>query len=308
MTSTIPLATRVLDAFPSGQYGLIGLLRILDIVESDVVETAAIECTTLPLMRLNPTFVATFAQTAEKLMMLIMHELHHLLLGHTRLFERPTPAHNLVFDAVINAMLCRMFPQPEFTSFLTGFYDAERFPECMLRPPPNWKPEVRAAAPPALEPRLQDLYRALYSETGAGYDELFEALVTEVRCVALPVLLGDHGEELPQLDSSPVLFDAVRDCRAMAAAVASDSRAIVGGDVAVGKRDHTRGEFRCSRAGNVDPLYRACRNFTDSRVSGQYDGGADRRRKTRPPVGRAAGARHGVASISDRVRDAERAR
>jgi hypothetical protein len=40
----------------------------------------------------------TGAPTPEKLLMLIMHELHHVLLGHTRLFPRLTQIDNLVFD------------------------------------------------------------------------------------------------------------------------------------------------------------------------------------------------------------------
>ncbi|MEI6136277.1 MAG: hypothetical protein WCQ48_02520, partial [Chloroflexota bacterium] len=41
-TPTTPLAERILDAFPSGSYALSGLLRLLDIVETTSVPTAAV--------------------------------------------------------------------------------------------------------------------------------------------------------------------------------------------------------------------------------------------------------------------------
>src|SRR5215469_9489953 len=115
----ISIADRILDAFPSGSYGLLALLRLLDIVETAQVDTAAVECSSMPRLLINPQFVEAHAATPERLLMLVMHELHHVLLGHTRLFPRATPADNVIFDAVINALLCRMFPRPEHALFFT---------------------------------------------------------------------------------------------------------------------------------------------------------------------------------------------
>ena len=64
-----------------------------------------------------------------------MHELHHVLLGHTRLFPRPTPAHNLAFDAVINALLVARFPQQAYTSFFTNITATETGSLRLLAPP-----------------------------------------------------------------------------------------------------------------------------------------------------------------------------
>ncbi|MBM3276001.1 MAG: hypothetical protein FJZ00_12675, partial [Candidatus Sericytochromatia bacterium] len=114
-----PLAERILDAFPSGSYALSALLRLLDIVESRSIPTAAVECLAQPRLLINPDFVAKHAQTPEKLLLLVMHELHHVLLGHTTLFPTVTPSQNFVFDTVINGVISRMFPDPEYTSFLT---------------------------------------------------------------------------------------------------------------------------------------------------------------------------------------------
>src|SRR5919201_1643158 len=118
-----PLAERILDCFPSGNYALTSLLRLVDIVECHTIDTAAVECKAQPRLLVNPTFVDRWAARPEKLLMLVMHELHHVLLGHTRLFPCATAVDNLVFDAVINALLCRMFPAPEHTAFFTDYYD-----------------------------------------------------------------------------------------------------------------------------------------------------------------------------------------
>ena len=53
----ISIAERILDAFPSGSYGLLALLRLLDIVETAEVDTAAVECTSMPRLLINPEFV-----------------------------------------------------------------------------------------------------------------------------------------------------------------------------------------------------------------------------------------------------------
>lgn len=96
------------------------------------------ECRLQPRLLVNPKFVALHADTTEKLLMLVMHELHHVLLGHTTLFPRATPVQNFVFDAVINGIVCRMFPAKEHTGFFTDYYDTGSFPMCLLRPPPGW--------------------------------------------------------------------------------------------------------------------------------------------------------------------------
>jgi hypothetical protein len=217
-----PIAERILDCFPSGSYALSALLRLLDIVETDAIPTAAVECRVQPRLLVNPGFVATHAATSEKLLMLVMHELHHVLLGHTTLFPTVTPEQNFVFDAVINGLICRMFPHPPFLSFLTDFYSAESFPSCLLRPPPGWPEEPRIAPgvhalPAGVRCRAAEIHLSLYSEGGATYDEvanLLPHLLVDTNTQDVP-LLGGHGESSATMGDleqrSPVLFDIVRD-------------------------------------------------------------------------------------------------
>ena len=217
------LAERILDCFPSGSYALTALLRLMDVVESDKVPTAAVECRIQPRLLINPGFVERHAETPEKLLMLVMHELHHVLLGHTRLFPCITQTQNFVFDCVINALISRMFPEREHTAFLTEFYSDKRFPECLLRPPTRWNGRNVLTLPKGIRDLSKkdcrfvgETYRALYSDSGATYHEVYEVLpklVPENALGSIP-LLGGHDEEgatTGDLDHySPVLFDIVR--------------------------------------------------------------------------------------------------
>ena len=216
-----PIAERILDSFPSGSYALSALLRLLDIVESKSVPTAAVECLIQPRLLINPDFVAKHAETPEKLLLLVMHELHHVLLGHTTLFPTVTPTQNFVFDTVINGVISRMFPDPEYTSFLSDFYDAKKFPECLLRPPPGWPKRKRVAAgilslQEPLRSLARDVHAALYSDTGATYQEVFKLLPKLLGndVIGGIPLLGGHSEggaNTGELEArSPILFDIVR--------------------------------------------------------------------------------------------------
>ena len=100
-------------------------------------------------MLVNPAFAARHAATPERLLMLVMHELHHVILGHTRLLPVTTPLDNVVFDAVINAMLCRAFPDPAGVALFTDLYAADEVPGAVLRPPPGWTPTVAGRPQPA---------------------------------------------------------------------------------------------------------------------------------------------------------------
>ncbi|MFP6658988.1 MAG: hypothetical protein VB853_12480, partial [Pirellulales bacterium] len=54
------LRRRVLDSFPSQSYALGTLLRLVDIVETEDVPTAAVGGRVQPLMQINPKFVERY--------------------------------------------------------------------------------------------------------------------------------------------------------------------------------------------------------------------------------------------------------
>ena len=128
-----------------------------------------------------------------------------------------------MFDAVINAILCSLFPQPEFTSFFTDYYPSDRMPFALLRPKGD-------GTPPAAESALNLLYGG--SDTGT-YHDVYEALlesgcVKEITvlldggrgatalpgdgrartpCAPHPLLLGSHGGEDEEI--SPEMKDLI---------------------------------------------------------------------------------------------------
>lgn len=212
------LKSQVFDCFPARQYGLVKLLQLADVVETDSIPSAAVECKGRPRLLINPAFVKQHASSPEKLFVLILHELYHVILGHTRGLKSITPLDNFVFDCVINALICRQFPGSQYTSLFTDFYPGSVFPTCFLRPPTGWTPDKPAQLPVVLKgsfkgvEELRRIYRSLYSEEGATYSDLYSLFPKLIKQLSKPVkglsrnrlvqienidLLGGHGDELP---------------------------------------------------------------------------------------------------------------
>ena len=122
------LAARIYSSFPVAQSAFARLLHLLDIEATDSVPTAAVTLGDRSRLLLNPKFVAENCPADHDLVMLVLHELHHVALGHTRLFPRLTPAQNWAFDCVINAQLCRLYPEPHHTALFRRFYRADAMP------------------------------------------------------------------------------------------------------------------------------------------------------------------------------------
>lgn len=204
-----PLRRRLFDCVPLLDYGLEAFLGLLEIEETHAIPTAAVPLGKSPRLLINPDFVAATCQTDEELAALVLHELHHLLLGHTRLYRRVTPADNIAFDAIINAMICRRHPEPPRTAFFRKLYRADTFPELLLRPPDGFPgaPIWPAGMAQAWREALTDLY---YTGTGTFHDvfELLRGLLDPT----VVLLLGSHGEDSRGLDpdDDPALFAAVR--------------------------------------------------------------------------------------------------
>ena len=96
-------------------YGLEKILALLDIQETKEITSAAVPLGHAPRLLINPDFVEQHCSKDEDLAALLLHELHHILLGHTRLFQRATILHKIAFDAIINAMISRQ--EPPYSSF-----------------------------------------------------------------------------------------------------------------------------------------------------------------------------------------------
>lgn len=128
------LADRVRQCVPLRHPAFGKLLQLLSIEATDAVPTAAVTVGARSRLLINPAFVAERCRTDAHLSMLVMHELYHVLLGHTRMYRRPTLAANWAFDCIVNAQLCRLHPEVEFTSFFSASAAAEGPGACSARP------------------------------------------------------------------------------------------------------------------------------------------------------------------------------
>ena len=128
---------RIFNVLPSASYQMEKLFGLFDIEFSEETQTAAVECRTTPRLLLNKAFLDEYCQDDGDLFLLILHELYHVILGHTRLFPRVAPIDNIVFDAVINSMLCRTVGRTVGTKLFTRINGYDSPPERLLRPPPG---------------------------------------------------------------------------------------------------------------------------------------------------------------------------
>ena len=205
---------RIFNVLPAASYQMEKLFGLLDIEFSDRTETACVECCTTPRLLLNRQFVEEHCREDGDLFLLILHELHHIILGHTRLFPRVTRLDNLVFDAVINSMLARTVGRTVGVGLFTRFYSYDSFPERLLRPPPGWPGSFKEALN-GLSKREARAVQLLYGpEAGAiTYYDIFELLRQSLddgtgedglpNVVLLGSHVGDPGE-------SPLLTQVVR--------------------------------------------------------------------------------------------------
>ena len=176
------IRARIFNVLPAASYQMEKLCGLLDIAFSDQTETACVECTATPRLLLNRQFIEEHCANDGDLFLLILHELHHIILGHTRLFPRVTKIDNIVFDAVINSMLARSVGRTVGTGLFTKFYSYDDFPHRLLRPPPGWPgpfEDALANLPPA-EARI---IRLLYGpdDQSLTYLDIYELLRKELR-------------------------------------------------------------------------------------------------------------------------------
>lgn len=132
------LKQRLVGALPASRFEMETFSRLADIVVTRQVPSAAVECRMKPRLLINPDFVSQHCHTDEHLFMLVMHELMHVQMAHTRMYPRMNRLQNIALDAIINATLLREFADERYQSFFKALYPADSFPGCLLRPPDGW--------------------------------------------------------------------------------------------------------------------------------------------------------------------------
>jgi hypothetical protein len=202
---------RIFNVLPSASLQMEKLFGLFDIEFSNETETACVECRTTPRLLLNKGFLDEYCRDDGDLFLLILHELYHVILGHTRLFPRVSPIDNIVFDAVINSMLCRTVGRTVGTRLFTRINGYDSLPERLLRPPTGWPDEFKGALA-GLPPEEQRIIDLLYGEDESGkitYLDIYELLRKELaeRDAPNAFLLGSHGAEQKE---DGLLKEAVR--------------------------------------------------------------------------------------------------
>jgi hypothetical protein len=217
------IVSRLLGCLPAATVEMETLCRMAGIKVNRAIPTAAVECVYRPRLLLNPDFITKYCERDEHLFLLVMHELWHVVLAHTRLYPRATPAHNIAFDAIINAGLSRQYNRPEYQGFFDALNPADKFPHVLLRPPVGWptNPQYPDDIGPA---GTRGILERLYPPAGAKhvampfYDEILKLLrqyAEENGWVWIdgePFLLGDHDN--PDAEAAvygkPILGDVMR--------------------------------------------------------------------------------------------------
>ena len=201
--TTDDIRRRIYEVVPAASFHMHKILSLTEIVLTDTVPTAAVDVGARSRLSLNPTFVEQYCASDEHLFLLVMHELHHVILGHTRLFPRVTRAHNIAFDALINATLAKQFREPEFDGFFEVLNPWAAFPSRLLRPPPSWRANggrILESDLVGIPEREQDIIRRLYG-TGSEqvtFQEILDLLkdrAEQAWAEIEPFLLGDHSPE-----------------------------------------------------------------------------------------------------------------
>lgn len=159
------------------------------IVETDKVRTAATSIGKDPVLLISPAFVKEHCQSDAHLLMLILHECFHVILGHTRIFKDSNSVFdNIAFDAIINATLCKMFPSKSYVSFFTNLNPASSFPSCFLRPLADDTPK-----------EFWYFMLRLYNDETTTYEDVYRFLLSKA---PIPVsgdyvLIGEHPLKEP---------------------------------------------------------------------------------------------------------------
>jgi len=216
------LIARLIACLPAATFEMETLCRLAGIKATREIPSAAVECTFRPRLLLNPDFVNKYCERDEHLFLLVMHELWHIILAHTRLYPRATLAHNIAFDAIINAGLARQFVAPEYRGFFEAINKSDEFPGCLLRPPEGWPASPQYIDPKDAPSGTRQMIERLYPPNNRSrwsaplYEELLNLLrewikekIAKGEMIVEPMLIGDH--ESPDNDRRALEDPFIRD-------------------------------------------------------------------------------------------------
>jgi len=179
------LVEQMLDLEGARTLGFDELLRCADVRFEEGVPTAAVTVEEPPTLLLNRAWVTAHCPTPHHLGTLVLHEMLHIGLGHTRINRRCTALDNIAFDAVINAIIAQLVGRrldcPRWLALLEETQSAKASPWFLLRPPPRWPRDPNWQASAGAPPALCELHGRLYPKPGSQ----LTVTVEEVRLTLL---------------------------------------------------------------------------------------------------------------------------
>jgi hypothetical protein len=213
---------RILNLVPAASLHMEKILTLLDIQLTEEINSAAVECVSAPRLLLNEGFIDTFCRSDADLGLLIFHELYHIILGHTELFDLSSDADNVAFDAIINSLLARTVGASLGVNLFVATNRFDTFPERLLRPPPSW-PECFSAEIADLPENEQRVINLLYGKDSSNvtYHDVFQLLRKTIqehdgsKGTTPPFLLGNHSRRpLPEWIASGIANACTQICKA----------------------------------------------------------------------------------------------
>ena len=154
--------------------GMADMITLFSLKENPDIEDIWIPPQKRPVIYVNPTFVGRYCKTDEHLFIFVLSEVYRLRLCQTSSFQGEYKEAEVAARAMIHAFLCSIFPEEEYTSFFTQFYEEDIFPECLLRPPSNYPGPPQY--PPNLKREIVEIWNHLYYGSDLEYAELIEKI------------------------------------------------------------------------------------------------------------------------------------
>ena len=187
------LLAELIDENP---FAIRAVLKILTIEFTDTVPTLAVTAEERPRLLINLGFVGEHCRTAEHVKAALCHEFLHVLLRHTSLPGKLTPARHLALDAVINAIIHRQLGEKYSDLMATYYRDAQGL-MVLLRP---------MTAGEGVDLPWRQAWAGLYQGTVLADDieQLAQDLVTQGGGALSPDvgrLLGNHADDEPLPDA-----------------------------------------------------------------------------------------------------------
>ena len=114
-------------------FAIRAVLKILCVEFTTAVPTLAVTNEPRPRLLINLEFITRECHTDEHVKAVLCHEFLHVLLRHTSITKRLTPARHLALDAIINAIIHRQLGE-KYSDMMSSYYKDLQGIRKLLRP------------------------------------------------------------------------------------------------------------------------------------------------------------------------------